>query len=134
MRGSTATRAAEKSLQQCLQQAQQALQELTIRRQGKPRLTERAAVEEAINEIFTHFRAEGLLRVDVREQVQEHPVRAYRGRLSAMRRDLTFTISSERKEDAIAQAISQLGWRAYAPKHSTEPLTLEQAVEAYRDE
>jgi len=129
-----ATRAAEQSLQQRLQQAQQALQELTIRRQGKPRLTERAAVEEAINEIFTHFRVEGLLRVDVQEQVQERPVRAYRGRLSAMRRDLTFTISSERKEDAIAQAISQLGWRAYATNHSTEQLTLEQAVEAYRDE
>lgn len=62
-----ATHAAEKSLQQRLQQAQQVLQELTIRRQGKPRLTERAAVEEAINEIFTHFRVEGLLRVDVQE-------------------------------------------------------------------
>jgi transposase len=129
-----AAHAAKNGLQNRLQQAQQALSELTVRRQGKPHLTERAPVEEAINEILTRFRVEGLLHVDIQEQVQERPVRAYRGRLSAMRRDLTFTISSERQEEAIAQAVSQLGWRAYATNHLTEQLTLEQAVEAYRDE
>lgn len=129
-----ATRAAEASLQERLHQAQHALQELTARRQGKTRLTERMAVEEAIKEVLTHFRVEGLLRVQIQEQVQQRPVRAYRGRLLTMRQEVTFTVRSEREEEVIAQAMSKLGWRAYATNHLTSQLTLEQAVEAYRDE
>jgi transposase len=129
-----ATHAAGASLQERLHKAQQALQELTARRQGKARLTERAAVEEAIKEVLAHFRVEGLLSVQIQEQVQERPVRAYRGRLSVVRRDVTFTVSSERQEQAIEQAMSHLGWRVYATNQSRDHLTLEQAVEAYRDE
>jgi transposase len=61
-------------------------------------------------------------------------VRAYRGRLSGMRRDLTFTLTSSREETAIARVMSHLGWRVYATNHLAEHLTLEQAIEAYRDE
>jgi transposase len=129
-----ATHAAQASLQERLRKAQQALQELTARRQGKARLTERTAVEEAIKEVLTRFRVEGLLRVQIQEHVQERPVRAYRGRLLTMRQEVTFTVSSEREEEALAQAMSELGWRAYATNHLTSQLTLEQAVEAYRDE
>jgi transposase len=119
-----ATHAAQASLQERLQQAQHALQELTARRQGKARLTERTAVEGAIKDVLTRFRVEGLLRVQIQEQVQERPVRASRGRLLAMRQDVTFTVNSEREEEAIGNATN----------HLTEQLTLEQAVEAYRDE
>jgi transposase len=129
-----ATHAAQASLQERLQQAQHALPELTARRQGKARLTERTAVEGAIKDVLTHFRVEGLLHVQIQEQVQERPVRAYRGRLSAMRQDVTFTVSSEQEEEAIAQAMSHLGWRVYATNQLSKHLTLEQAVEAYRDE
>jgi len=97
-------------------------------------LTERTAVEGSITDVLTRFRVEGLLRVQIQEQVQERPVRAYRGRLSTMRQDVTFTVSSEREEEAIGKAMSQLGWRVYATNHLSEHLTLEQAVEAYRDE
>jgi transposase len=97
-------------------------------------LLERTALEEAIQDILTRFHVEGLLRVEIQQQVQERPVRAYRGRLATMRQDVTFTISSQREEEAIEQARSQLGWRVYASNHPIEHLTLEQAVEAYRDE
>src|SRR5436309_13331627 len=92
------------------------------------------AVEEAIQEVLTRFRVEGLLRVQIQEQVQQRPVRAYRGRLATMRQDVTFTVSSEREEEAIEQAMSQLGWRVYATNHQSPHLSLQQAVEAYRDE
>jgi transposase len=127
-----ATRAAGSNLQERLQKAQQALSELSTRRQGKPRLTERVQVEEAVKVLLKQFRVEGLLRVQIQEQVQERPVRAYRGRLSGVRCDLTFTIS--REETEISQAMSQLGWRVYATNNLVEHLMLEQAVEAYRDE
>jgi transposase len=129
-----ATHAAEVSLQDRLQKAQHALQELTARRQGKARLLERTAVEEAIQDVLTRFRVEGLLGVQIQEQVQERPVRAYRGRVATMRRDVTFTISSQREEEAIEKARSHLGWRVYATNHLSEHLTLQQTVEAYRDE
>jgi transposase len=129
-----ATHVAQASLQERVQKAQQALQELTTRRQGKPRLTERTEVEEAIKAVFKQFRVEGLLQVQIQEHVHERPVRAYRGRLSGVRRNLTFTLTSSREETTIARVMSQLGWRVYATNHLTEHLTLEQAVEAYRDE
>ncbi len=129
-----ATRASQAHLQERLQQAQQAFAELTARRQGKPRLTEHAEVEEAIKAVLKQFRVEGLLQVQIQEHVHERPVRAYRGRLSSVRLDLTFTLTCERVETAITKAMSQLGWRVYATNHLAEHLTLEQAVEAYRDE
>jgi transposase len=129
-----AAHAAQASLQERLHKAQQALAELAIRRQGKPRLTERTQVEEAIKAVLKQFRVEGLLQVQIQEHVHQRPVRVYRGRLSGERRDLTFTLTSERVETAIARAMSQLGWRVYATNHPMDRLTLEQAIEAYRDE
>jgi transposase len=129
-----ATHAAQTHLQERLRQAQQALQELTTRRQGKARLTERTAVEEAIKAVLSRFHVEGLLQVQIQEHVHERPVRAYRGRVWGVQRDLTFTISQQREEKAIAKAMSQLGWRVYATNDLSQHLTLEQAVEAYRDE
>jgi transposase len=129
-----ATQAAQASLRERLQKAERALQELTARRQGKPRLRERAEVEEAIKAVLKQFRIEGLLQVHIQEHVHERRVRAYRGRLAGVRRELTFTLTSSRQETAIGKAMSQLGWRVYATNHLSEQLTLEQAVEAYRDE
>jgi transposase len=129
-----AAHAAQASLHERVQKAHQALAELTARRQGKPRLTERAEVEEAIKAVLKQFRVEGLLQVQILEHVHERPVRAYRGRLSGVRRDLTFTLTSSREETTIARVMSQLGWRVYATNHLAEHLTLEQAIEAYRDE
>src|SRR5436309_5465997 len=129
-----ATQAAQASLHERLQKAEHALQELTARRQGKPRLTERAEVEEAIKAALKQFRVEGLLQVQIQEHVNESAVRGYRGHLSGVRRALTFTLTSSREETAVGQAMSQLGWRVYASNQMSEQLTLEQAVEAYRDE
>src|SRR6266700_7151426 len=114
--------------------AQHALQEVPVRRQGKPRLKGRSAVEEAAHAILTHFRVDGLLRVHIHEQVQERSLRACGGRLPSTRQDVTFTVTSDREEQAIRQAEEQLGWRIYSTNHPIEQLTLEQAVEAYRDE
>jgi transposase len=129
-----AAHAAQVNLQERLQKAQQAVREVTVRKQGKPRLKDRSAVEEAVKDILTHFRVDGLLSVHINEQVQERSLRAYGGRLPTTRQDVTFTVTSDRDENAIRQAEEQLGWRIYSTNHPIEHLTLEQAVEAYRDE
>ena len=51
-----------------------------------------------------------------------------------MRRERTLTLTVAREETAMAKAMSQLGWRVYATNHQASHLTLEHAVEAYRDE
>ena len=129
-----AAQAAQASLQERVQKAQQAVQDLTVRRQGKSRLRERAEVDEAIKAVLKQFRVQGLLQVQVVEHVHERPVRAYRERVSGVRRDCSFTLTSSREETAIATAMSHLGWRAYATNDQADHLTLEQAVDAYRDE
>jgi transposase len=134
IQSTAAAQAAQVRLQERLQKAQQALADLSIRRQGKPRLRERTEVEEAIKAVFKQFQVEGLLSVQIQEHVTERPVRAYRGQLSEVRRDLTFSVISAPEETTIARAMSELGWRVYATNEPGEDLTVEQAVEAYRDE
>jgi transposase len=129
-----ATRAAQAHLQERVEKAQQELAQVTTRRQGKPRLRTRPEVDEAIKEVLKRFRVEGLLQVEIQEYIQQRPIRAYRGRVSGIRRDCTFTLTCRREETAIATAMSKLGWRVYATNHQEDHLTLEQAVEAYRDE
>jgi hypothetical protein len=109
-----ATQAAQANLQERLQKAEHTLTQLAVRKQGKPRLTERGQVIEHIEALLKQFRVEGLLQVEIQEEVNEHPVRAYRGRLSPPRQQWSFQLGVSRVETAIAKAMSQLGWRVYA--------------------
>jgi transposase len=134
VRSEAAARAAETALRARLGQAQTAVADLAVRRQGKPVLADRVAVEQAVAETVAHLRVEGLLAVTVSEQVTEQPVRAYRDRPATVRTARQFSISSEVDPDALASAIEQLGWSVYATNQVADGLSLVQAVEAYRDE
>ena len=125
---------AQEGLYTRLKHAQEALSELTVRREGKAVLAERREVEQAVADTLAHFRADGLLLVSVSEQVQEQPVRAYRGRPATVRIVRQFTITSQVQTQAVRQVCEQLGWRVYATNQAAERLPLAQAVEAYRDE
>ena len=111
-----------------------ALNDLLVRRQGKPVLSDRAAVAQAVADTLAHFRVEGLLVVRVNEQMTEQPTRAYRNRPATVCISRQFTISSEVEPEALASAIAQLGWRVYATNQAADGLSFAQAVEAYRDE
>jgi transposase len=134
VRSEAAARAAETALRARLGQAQTALRDLVVRRQGKPVLSDRAAVEQAVAETVAHFRVEGLLVVTVSEHLTEQPVRAYRDRPATLRTARQFTIRSEVEAEALARAIEQLGWRVYATNQAADGLSVPQAVEVYRDE
>jgi transposase len=134
VRSEAAAHAAETALRARLKQAQMAVAELVVRRQGKPLLADRGAVEQAVAETVAHCRVEGLLRVTVSEQLTEQPVRAYRDRPATVRTQHQFTISSEVEPEALSSAIEQLGWRVYATNQTADGLSLPLTVEAYRDE
>ena len=126
--------AAQTSVQERLEKAEKAIGELIVRKQGKPRLTSRAQVEEQVQSILSSLRVEGLLQVHIQEAVAEQPVRAYRGKLSSPRQIWSFQVQAERNQEAIERAMKVLGWRVYATNQQTAVLGLAQAVEAYRDE
>jgi transposase len=126
--------AAQGSLLERLEKAEQALRELAVRKQGKPRLTSRAQVDEQVEAILSSLRVEGLLEVQLQEDLREQPVRAYRGKLSSPRTLWSFQLHVERRPKAIEQAMRLLGWRVYATNQLAPSLGLAHAVEAYRDE
>ena len=105
-----------------------------VRKQGKPRLQNRAQVEEQVQSILSSLRLEGLLQVLIQEEIQEQPVRAYRGKLSSPRQIWNFQVHVERNQEAIERSIKLLGWRVYATNQQTAALGLAGAVEAYCDE
>src|SRR5229473_1197720 len=74
VRSEAAAHAAETALRARLGQAQTAVAELAVRRQGKPVLSDRAAVEQAVAETVAHLRVEGVLRVTVSEQLTQQQV------------------------------------------------------------
>jgi len=104
-----------------------------VRTQGKPRLTSRIPVEEQVLSILSLLRVEGVLQVDIQEEVAEPPVRAYRGKLSSPRQIWSFQVHARRNQEAIERAMKVLGWRVSATNQQTAALGLAQAVEAYRD-
>ena len=126
--------AAATALRKRLERAEEALQALNERKQGKRRLTDEAALREAIAAILKHHQVEGLLTVHITEQVQTRQLRKYGNRAAATRQERTFSVCVQRNEAAMAQAVRLLGWRVYATNAPQDRLSLEQAVLAYRAE
>jgi transposase len=134
IKSTSGAEAAMHSLLERLGKAENAIQNILVRKQGKPRVADRMGIDEAIQKVIEKFRVEGLLIPQVTEEIHEKQRRAYKGKLSEIRKEVIYTIKCERNEKALAYAIDHLGWRVYATNQKTGDATLEQAVEAYRDE
>lgn len=122
------------ALRRRVAQAVAAGTELDVRRQGKPRLRERAAVETAVEKIETRYRVAGLLRWEYTETVQERTIRA-RGKNPTRQveeREVTVTVSVNAA--ALAEAEARLGWRVYATNAPATRLSLAEGVQAYREQ
>jgi transposase len=127
-------RAGKAALCARLAKAQAAVAALNDRGRGKPRFTERPALQEAVEAILTRYRVQGLLAVRYTERVQERPRRRYGSRPATVRveRDICATTVVDR--GAVAAAGSRLGWRVYATNAPPDQLPLSQAVLAYRSQ
>ena len=126
--------AAATALRTRLEHAEEALQALNERKQGKRRLPDAAALREAMAAVRKRHQVEGLLTVHSTEQVQTRHLRKYGNRAAATRLERTVLVSVQRNEAAIAQAVRLLGWRVDATNAPQDRLSLEQAVLAYRAE
>src|SRR5262249_44835346 len=112
--------AAKHALLERLDKAQKAIQDIVVRKQGKQRVTNRIEIDQAIKKIVENFRVEGLLINRIDEEIHEKPVRAYRGKLPEVRQEVTYTIESERNEEALAYTITHLSSLVYAMNQKTD--------------
>lgn len=130
-----------RSLEDRLDKAQAALLALTppVGR-GKRQITEEAALQSAAEEVLAKHRVAGLLTYRYARQSKQEVTFIGRGRGGAnrpqqMSERVRYQLTAvERNEEAIADLVSTLGWRAYATNAPQERLSLEQAVREYRHE
>ena len=127
-------RAAQVALHARLTKAQAELAQLTVPRQGKRRLTDRASLQAAAEVIVTHYRVNDLLRLTVTERHTERPVRAYGDQPARTEIEQSVSLQVALDAAAVQAAERWLGWRVYATSHAPEILPLETAVLAYREE
>ena len=126
--------AATAALQARLGKAQAALTQLTVHKQGKPVYRDADSLQQAAQALLKAHQVQGLIRLQIDEQVGERPVRAYGTHPAAVRVERSFHLHSEVDQAAVSAATRRLGWRVYVSNHPEQTLTLEQAVLAYREE
>src|SRR6266545_2182806 len=126
--------AGEAALRARLAKAQAALTARNERRQGKPRITEVAALQEAVAAILSRYQVQGLLSVSYGERVHERPVRRYGNRPASVRQEREVWVTAAIDEEALARVVRRLGWRVYVTNQPAAQLSLPQAVWAYRSE
>ena len=128
-------------LEDRLEKAQAALPTLTppVGR-GKRQITEEAALQSAAEAVLVKHRVVGLLTSTFTRESEQEVKFVGRGRGGANRPQqvnerVRYQITAvERNEEAIADLVSTLGWRAYTTNASQERLSLENAVREYRHE
>ena len=107
---------------------------------GKRQITEEAALQSAAEAVLVKHRVVGLLTSTFTRESEQEVKFVGRGRGGANRPQqvnerVRYQITAvERNEEAIADLVSTLGWRAYATNASQERLSLENAVREYRHE
>jgi len=121
----------EKQLERRLGQAQEEMERLGERKQGKPVLSA-AEMEQAVAAILAKHRAEGLLSAAVRTTRQERTRRRYGNRPERVMVEEEHRVRVVRQEEAIAEAKGELGWQVYGVNDLG--LSLAAVVWGYRDQ
>lgn len=120
-------------LEQRLDKAEAALENLVQRRQGYHYPRTKQELEERIAQVLTEQGCQTYLTVEISQETITSPIRAYKDRPARVETTHHFHLKSERNQEAVAQAERLLGWRVYATNAPAERLSLSQAVEVYRD-
>jgi transposase len=127
-------KASEASLRTRVAQAQAQVEALNQRGRGRKRFEEIEELRQAANAIVQRHQVEDFLWLRYEQQCTSRPVRAYRDREAGVEIERRATVEVRVDEEALAWAVSRLGWRVYGTNQPSEQLSLEQAVLAYRSE
>jgi transposase len=128
-------------LEERLTKAEAALQSLTPAvGRGKRQIREETVLQSAVEAVLRTYHVEGLLIWGYERQVEQEMKWVGRGRGGAKRKQevvehIRYQITAVRRDqEAIAAQMTTLGWRAYATNAPEPRLSLEQAVQEYRQE
>jgi len=102
----------QKQLDRRLGQAQEELEQLSERKQGK-RVLSAAALQQAADSILSTQRVPGLLTALVQTTRQERTLRSYRGGPERVEVTEEHRVVVSRQAEAIAEAKAGLGWQVY---------------------
>jgi len=127
-------KAAEASLRTRVAQAQTQVEALNQRGRGRKRFEEIDEWRQAATSIVQRHQVEDFLWLRYAHQATLPPVRAYRNREAGIKVERQATVEVRVDEDMLERAVSRLGWRIYVTNQGREPLSLAQAVLAYRSE
>jgi transposase len=122
------------TLRDRLARAQEEIQALNERKQGKPRLRSREHAREAAPRIAEQHRVHEFLNLHLDCTVHERTRRAYGARPATSVREEQFTVTATVQETAVEEAIRRFGWRVYATNQDPLTLPLAKAVPAYREQ
>jgi transposase len=131
IRSISSARVEARNLDARLTRADADLEELTIRKQGKRRLS-KEQIDQAIAKILERYRVEGLIKTCVTIAINEQDVRAYKNRGAETRAEAEIVLTIQRDEESIRNLKERMGWRFYATNHPT--LELNETVLAYREQ
>jgi transposase len=118
-----------RQLDRRLQKAQEQLEQLNERKQGKKRLTAEE-LQVAAEAIVTKQRVQGMLHPQVQTATHRKKVRSYGGRTARVLKEHEHRLAVSRAEEVIEQAKREMGWRVYATNELL--MTLVAVVWGYR--
>jgi transposase len=102
----------QQQLDRRLRQAEEELEQLSERKQGK-RVLAAEELRQAVTPILQQHRVQGLLAAVVQTTRQERTLRRYRGRPEQVVVEEEHRLEVSRQEEAIAEAKAALGWQVY---------------------
>lgn len=135
VRATAFAQAAVRGLHQRLARARAQLRALTpARGRGQRQFSAEAPLQAAAAAILAERDVVGLLRLLIQAEVDQRPVRAYRGQPARVEQRRRYVLTVADDPEQIAACEKRLGWRAYATNAPRRGLSLSQAIQAYRDE
>ena len=111
----------QQRLEQRVRQAEEQLEQLNVRKQGKKRLSAEE-LDAAARAILQTQRVEDWLEVRVETTTRERRRRRYGDRPEEIVQERDHRVEVTRREDALEQARRALGWQVYATNHREMPL------------
>lgn len=124
----------EKSLKKRLNKAQTELEKLNKRGKGIKRYRTEEELAIKIDFIENHYKVKGLLKISKSISYQEKKVIGRKGNPNRIETKMDYKISIEVDEKAYVRALDVLGWRVYVTNQNKDTLSLEKAVNLYREE
>ena len=135
VRSQSYAQAAVRGLHQRLAHAESDLQALTPPRgRGRRQFTEEAPLREAVQALLQRYEVEGLLKVQLKREVQRQTVRAYGSSPARVVEHTRYRVTVQKNQARIRTHEQLLGWRVYVTNAPVSRLSLAQALQAYRDE